>query len=316
MVLLRDVILKFKRGVGLFGTCSGFFGMVEAQGRGTLHCHMLVWIAGNPSPSVLRQRIVEDDQFKARMFTWLEKMISCEFPGQTAVTVEANGALPMPRLARDAIDPRSTPGPQVRDYRHVAEFWDAFRLHVSALVERCNWHEHKMTCWKHLKRGEEPSDEKCRMRIDGSTRSCTDIDPETGSIRLRRLHPRINEYNPVIMFLLKCNMDIQYVGSGEEAKAALFYITDYITKPTLRAHVGISALAFAIQKNNEKYETADTDMSAEEARSLVNKMVNQMMSRQEVSHQQIMSYYVGEGDCYTSHKFRCLTWGSFDRYVS
>jgi hypothetical protein len=48
-----NIILKFKHGPGIFGHCQAYYGMVEAQGRGTLHCHMLVWIAGNPSPRKL-----------------------------------------------------------------------------------------------------------------------------------------------------------------------------------------------------------------------------------------------------------------------
>ncbi|KAG1780900.1 hypothetical protein EV702DRAFT_1177653 [Suillus placidus] len=40
-------------GPGVFGNCEVFYGMVKAQGRGTLHCHFLIWIAGNPSPEDL-----------------------------------------------------------------------------------------------------------------------------------------------------------------------------------------------------------------------------------------------------------------------
>jgi hypothetical protein len=31
---------------GVFGTVEGYIGTVEAQGRGTLHLHMLVWLQG------------------------------------------------------------------------------------------------------------------------------------------------------------------------------------------------------------------------------------------------------------------------------
>jgi hypothetical protein len=31
-------------GVGIFGKCKAHYGMVEAQGRGTLHCHLLIWL--------------------------------------------------------------------------------------------------------------------------------------------------------------------------------------------------------------------------------------------------------------------------------
>ncbi|KAJ6625355.1 hypothetical protein B0H10DRAFT_2161908 [Mycena sp. CBHHK59/15] len=41
----------------LFGRCKGFHAMVEAQGRGTLHTYMVVWIEGNPSPQDLHDRM-------------------------------------------------------------------------------------------------------------------------------------------------------------------------------------------------------------------------------------------------------------------
>jgi hypothetical protein len=42
-------------------------------------------------------------------------------------------------------------------------------------------------------------------------------------------------------------MDIKYIGSGEAAKALVYYVTDYITKENLVTHVGLQALAYAIK---------------------------------------------------------------------
>ena len=36
---------------GVFGYCDGYYGMVETQGRGTLHMHALIWIRGSPKTS-------------------------------------------------------------------------------------------------------------------------------------------------------------------------------------------------------------------------------------------------------------------------
>ncbi|KAJ7084457.1 hypothetical protein B0H15DRAFT_923743 [Mycena belliarum] len=92
------------------------------------------------------------------------------------------------------------------------------------------------------------------MRIDGTVNPLTRIDPETESIILRRLHPRINNYNELVIFLLRCNMDIKYVGSGEAAKALVYYVTDYITKGTLSTHVGLAAVEYAIKMNESIYQ--------------------------------------------------------------
>ena len=34
----------------LFGQCKAYYSTVEAQESGTLYCHMLVWLRGNPLP--------------------------------------------------------------------------------------------------------------------------------------------------------------------------------------------------------------------------------------------------------------------------
>ncbi|KAI9062911.1 hypothetical protein FKP32DRAFT_1552112, partial [Trametes sanguinea] len=163
------------------------------------------------------------------------------------------------------------------------------------------------------------------MRIDGTTCRHTHVDEDTGSIVLRRLHPRIASYNDVVMFLMRSNMDIKFIGSGEGAKALLYYVTDYITKPSLPTHVGLGALSYAIQKTNDKIGTNreqsslthNDGLSTEPAvRGALTMTVNRMLSRQEISHQQVMSYLVASGDAYRSHTFRVLHWGSFDRMFS
>lgn len=35
--------------VGMLGCVAGYFSVVEAQGRGTLHVHMLLWLVNTPS---------------------------------------------------------------------------------------------------------------------------------------------------------------------------------------------------------------------------------------------------------------------------
>ncbi|KAJ6622841.1 hypothetical protein B0H10DRAFT_1787574, partial [Mycena sp. CBHHK59/15] len=323
-----DVILKYNPkaklnpdgtdpGVGLFGRCKGYYIMVEAQGRGTLHAHMVVWIEGNPSPQDLRDHMAEvDGQFKSTIFKWMESIISCELPDMVEVLLEKDGvAMDPPEPPADFVDPRLTKGPIRKDMDEAA-FALAFKDTVKELAIACNWHQHCSTCWKHLKNGEARTDQTCRMRINGQTRALTELDAETESILLRRLHPRINNFNDLILFLVRCNMDIKYIGSGDAAKALAFYISDYITKPTLTTHIGLSAVEYAIKKNEEKFEAAGLAVPSEDVKhSLFTKTVMAMVSKQELSHQQVMSYLVGGGDCYTSHTFNPIMWGPMHRYV-
>ena len=150
------------------------------------------------------------------------------------------------------------------------------------------------------------------MRIDGKTRAITNLDEETQSILIKRLHPRINNFNDVVIFLMQCNMDVKYIGSGEAAKALVYYITDYITKESLATHVGLGVLAYAIKQNDAKYYENKNALDSDKSKSLFVKTVNAMMARQETSHQQVMSYLIGGGDNYKSNTFRLLKWAEID----
>ncbi|KAA1478248.1 hypothetical protein DENSPDRAFT_861822 [Dentipellis sp. KUC8613] len=294
-----DIIVRYGRDEpGLFGHCVAYFGTVEAQGRGTLH---------SLNPQALRKKMMDDDLYKNKLFSWIE------------IVLQHSRTHPVSKPRRgSAHDTHLEDGPFIPDPKSMSDderdrFEQAFCDTVTELAEMYNWHEHHETCWKHLAPGEPRDDDHCRMCMDGKTKAVTDLDPETQSVRLRRLHPWINNFNDVVMFLLKCNMDIKFIGSGEAAKALIFYITDYITKSSLPTHVGLRALTSAIKSNGLKFAQSDADHETV-GRSLLTKVVNSMMARQELSHQQVMSYLVGGGDHYTSHMFQPLHWGSLDAF--
>ncbi|EGO02505.1 hypothetical protein SERLA73DRAFT_150231 [Serpula lacrymans var. lacrymans S7.3] len=73
-------------------------------------------------------------------------------------------------------------------------FEKEFQLFVKELTITYNWHEHTDTCWKHLKAGEP-------MHIDGFTCLLSEINPSTQSNLLRHLHPCINNFNDVVIFM-------------------------------------------------------------------------------------------------------------------
>jgi hypothetical protein len=186
---------------------------------------------------------------------------------------------------------------------------------VKCLLIEYNWHEHRETCWKHLRPGEPRDDQNCRMRINGTKNPTTYIDNESGSIMLRRLHPCISNYNELLTFLLHSNTDMRYIGSGEAAKALVYYVTDYITKSELPVHAGLAAVQAAMEKMENQYK--DTDVSTEkQSRSVLIKCLNAIMAHTELSHQQVMSYLVGGGDVYRSHDFKTVIWGDVEHYLN
>ncbi|EGO25272.1 hypothetical protein SERLADRAFT_437032 [Serpula lacrymans var. lacrymans S7.9] len=299
---------------GLFGHSQAYYGMVEAQGQGTLHCHLLLWLHGNPNPQLLRDRMVNDECYKERIICWMESIIHCELPNSTGIVIDSQDRpLKKPSLPPHQLDPRIAEGPSLGVDDNG--FLEQFQQFVQELAVHCNWHEHTDTCWKHLQKDEPRDDQHCRMRLNGTTRALTEVDPETQSILLCRLHSRINDFNDNIIFLLKCNMDIKYIGSGQAAKALVYYITDYITKSSLPVHIGFDALKHTIQQNSMKFPSNCQALTNETNQSLFTKCVNAIMARQELSHQQVMSYLIGGGNHYKSHSYRLLQWTQFDRFI-
>lgn len=312
-----SIVLRASTGSrGLFGNCTSYYGSVEANGRGTLHCHMLIWLGGHPSPQLLRSRMETSPEYKDRTFRWLESIIKCELLGTQHEVVETDGPIPRPKRSIETGDPHpgTIPAPLLKDMVSPAQFRSDFEGFVNSLVKEYNWHVHTSSCWKHLGRRQERDDHNCRMGIDGHTLARTTLDSETASILMKRLHPRIASFNDVVIFLLKCNMDIKFIGSGEAAKAYLYYITDYITKPSLPVHIGLAALSYAIKQTSVRFPTftgKEPEGSIDLHRGAMIITVNSMMGHQEISHQQVMSYLVGGGDHYTPDTFQTLHWGAF-----
>ena len=72
---------------GILGHVKGYYGCVEAQGRGSLHCHMLVWIEGSLNPDDLKVKIVRDDDFRLKLAAYLEDIIFSDVPFDPLVEI-------------------------------------------------------------------------------------------------------------------------------------------------------------------------------------------------------------------------------------
>ena len=113
---------------------------------------------------------------------------------------------------------------------------------MAIIVENCQRHKHTRTCYKY-----DPSE--CRFGLDPSHHVPeTYMDMESGELTYRISDGMVNAYNPTMIQSLRCNMDVKFIGSGGSAKAILYYITDYITKTPLKAHVAYTALKVAKEK--------------------------------------------------------------------
>ncbi|KAG1856611.1 hypothetical protein C8R48DRAFT_675009 [Suillus tomentosus] len=99
--------------------------------------------------------------FADRMFNWLESIISYQAR--------------KPPHNCDEMDPRLEIPPSAADMDGDS-FKHEFTEYLSCLAVECNWHVHNNTCFKHLRN------------------DVTTIDPQTGTIELRRWRGRVLDY--------------------------------------------------------------------------------------------------------------------------
>jgi len=286
---------------GVLGVVKAHYGCVEAQGRGSLHCHMLIWIEGALNPNEIRDRVLKDPEWGRRLLDYLD---------DTITNVVPEDPIPDVSTSWDEKDPCTLRGVDLEDGNIQQRL--ALRMKdINRLAERVQRHRHSHTCYKHYRVGEERT---CRFDLkEENFRADSCIDPDMGSICLRCLDGLVNNFNMTILEAVRCNMDIQFIGSGESAKAMIYYITDYITKSQLKSHVAYAALQLAVKKC-EDVDDADDDFTVRSKR-LLQKCAYALISHQEMSAQQVASYLMGYEDHFTSHSFGCLYWASFERFL-
>ena len=61
--ILEALICPGEGEIGIFGDVSTYFGAVETNGRGMLHLHCLIWVAGNLDFFNLREKMLNDPEF-------------------------------------------------------------------------------------------------------------------------------------------------------------------------------------------------------------------------------------------------------------
>ncbi|KAG1887028.1 hypothetical protein F4604DRAFT_1571508, partial [Suillus subluteus] len=290
---------------GILGNVKAYYGCVKSQGRGTLHCHMMIWLEGGHDPNEIKQCIVEanDTDFHDRLLAFLDDTISNEIPA------DPDAEMTVPSMDHH---PCSVHGVAPKSDVDGEENKLARQKDMHHLVKACQVHKHNLTCFKYWKGPPHPRE--CRFDLDEKHHCAkSSVDYETGEICLCCLDGMVNNFNASMLEAVHCNMDIKFIGSGASAKAILYYITGYITKSQLKAHVAYATLDMARQKLSE-FDPADNELTIH-AKELIRKSAHTMISHQELSSQQVAAYLMDFGDHYTSHKYVNVFWTLFENYV-
>ncbi|KAF8581838.1 hypothetical protein K439DRAFT_1257216, partial [Ramaria rubella] len=107
----------------------------------------------------------------------------------------------------------------------------------------------------------------------------------------------INYFNRYILVVCHHNHDVSCILSGKAAKAAMFYISDYITKMDVKTYKMLSLLSKAVAKMPDVSVIPGRDA----AKTLLHKCLSQFTRRQQIHPQQVVRYICSQDNTISSH---------------
>ena len=270
---------------GILGHLSAFYGTSEFTECGNLHGHFLIWLVGGLNPADIHTKLKQDKNFEKHLFSFFEDVIQHHLP-DVELTIDKNYE---PRIECPPHPPKYHPDMDMK----VLEDWDRFMdSEVKILGEILQRHRCMEVCHKYGNK------EQCRFQFPHDIEPMSYFDPNTNSVVLKCLDSMINYFNKYILVFCRHNHDIKSILSGKAAKAAMFYITDYITKMDVKTYEVLSLLSRAVVKMPESPIGTTQDC----AKMLLHKCLAQFTRQQQIHAQQAARYLRGFDDSIKSHE--------------
>ncbi|KLO07135.1 hypothetical protein SCHPADRAFT_804118, partial [Schizopora paradoxa] len=121
----------------------------------------------------------------------------------------------------------------------LSEWQDIFVSEVKLCGEKLQRHSCRKVCFKNFKGS--PYD-SCRFNFPKAEVERSYYDAENQSIVFSCHDGTVNNYNRFILVFSRHNHDLKCILSGQAAKSAMMYITDYITKMDMKTYEVLSLL--------------------------------------------------------------------------
>ena len=208
---IRKTRFGIVRRPGAFGTVQAYIGTVEAQGRGTLHLHMLLWLKDAPPASVM-QAALKDERFRSRVTDYIGSTIRADIDNK-----DTNAVLQLRK--RPAVSYCRPIDPVLHEEDSIAEEKVLAR---SVQFHKCN----TATCLRIVNGRFE-----CKRRAPFAL-SPTDWINEDGEWGPKRTCPNLNSWNSWLMRSVRANHDVKLIMNGAETCVLVLYNTNYTFKKT------------------------------------------------------------------------------------
>ena len=324
---------------GAFGHVTGHFGILEEQTGGSLHYHGMLF--GPWNVRMFQQWCHEGKA--AKMFQQLiDSHITCRIPQHLKVKhTQQQSGTKCEKMDVDEIKENSNTTHRKVDKRNLLRpYPEASEIEADAarLASVINHHRHSATCWKpgrtkcrlampqpqadHTFFTEICADENGEpIRKYPQTESHEEViskPPLRGHNAFSVKDERIIvsrlartdafeelqvEINPITTALLRCNTSPQVLITESQARAAIYYIAQYMSKNPFPLE-NVMALILQAEQEWRKYGStaSDKDAADRKAKNMLQKLLNKS-GLLEVSDQQATAAVMGYNSFISSHKF-------------
>jgi hypothetical protein len=255
---------------GILGKILAYYGTVEAQGRGTLHFHSLIWLSGFLNAVEFLRRL-QSEEFRDRFTKYIDSTISASRRNDVP-SVDLS-------LRIKPNDPDFSP--------------ELYRNYVEGFAKKGNTHKCTFTC---KKKGTE-----CRFGFGSKGKPLVEkttvgVD---GKLEIKRNQTHLNQYNEAAIYCIRSNLDFTFISGSKDARALAMYIADYISKDEMTTHNIWTILSGIWVKMKDPALEVTRDVAAR----FILKCLNKLNVLHECSGPQVAQYLLGFPDHYTSESF-------------
>ncbi|PBK71939.1 hypothetical protein ARMSODRAFT_973480 [Armillaria solidipes] len=210
---------------GIFGTVQAYIGTVEAQGCGSLHMHVLLWLRGSVT-SVQMDDILKKSEFHEWVSQFISQNIVADIGGLSAEEI-----IRLPELK----DPSYSRPPQAA-YDSVCSPANIAPLARTLQVHVC----HDLRCLIKVQ-----GRKVCKRRAPFPQSPNVWID-ETGEWGPKHLYGYVNNFNPPVLVTIRSNHDIKLITNAYGTSNMTWYIMTYATKKQNKSSNASALLAKAV----------------------------------------------------------------------
>ena len=198
--------------LGRIRLVNGYFGVVKAQGRASLHVHMLLWLKNAPNADEMLQ-LLQQPQFHKRIATYIDHNIQTHLDSFDKEYVWNNSCQSHILFLRP-------PNPCQSNWEWERSTMErdlarAHQVHICKMSTcLCKNREGKLICKRHAPW---PLVDKTIVHA-------------TGVLDLQRSYQILDGYSPAIFICFWCNNNLKVIIYGKETKNIEGYLTIIKTK--------------------------------------------------------------------------------------